>query len=78
MVRLAVDAQAGEMPGRVVVAGPSRSGRGASVHPRPACLETALRPNVLSRAFKQKVALTDAQDLLERITLASPGKSRKR
>jgi predicted RNA-binding protein YlxR (DUF448 family) len=72
MVRLAV------ANGHVELAGGSRSGRGASVHPRPACLETALKPDVLSRAFKQKVTIHDAKDLLERITVASIGTSRKR
>jgi len=72
MVRLFV------MNGQVELTGRSRSGRGASVHPRPACLETGLRPEVLSRAFKQKVAIRDAKDLLERITIASLGMTRKR
>jgi hypothetical protein len=72
MVRLFV------MNGQVELAGPSRLGRGASLHPRPACLETGLRPEVLSRAFKQKVAMSDAKDLLERITIASLGMTRKR
>ena len=58
--------------GRVgVVAGGSRSGRGASVHPRPACLETGLRVDVLARAFKQRVTVADAAELLQRITVAS-------
>lgn len=78
MVRLVVHSQAGETAGRVELAGQSRSGRGASVHPRPACLETGLRPEVLSRAFKQKVTIRDAKDLLERITIASLGMTRKR
>jgi predicted RNA-binding protein YlxR (DUF448 family) len=78
MVRLVVQAKPGETAGQVELAGRSRSGRGASVHPRPACLETGLRPEVLSRAFKQKVALADAKDLLERITIASLGMTRKR
>jgi predicted RNA-binding protein YlxR (DUF448 family) len=76
MVRLVLDAPAGEPSGRVVVASRSRSGRGASVHPRPACLETGLRPEVLSRAFKRKVAVSDVQELLERITIASMGVKR--
>ena len=69
MVRLVV---AG---GQVELAGRERAGRGASVHPVPACLQTGLRPDVLSRAFKQKVTIRDAQDLLDRINIAS---SRKR
>ena len=72
MVRLVV------MNGQVGLAGPSRSGRGASLHARAACLETGLRPEVLSRAFKQKIAMADAKDLLERITIASLGMTRKR
>src|SRR5262245_44761838 len=78
MVRLSIQAQTGESVGQVELTGRSRSGRGASVHPRPACLETGLRPEVLSRAFKQKVTIRDAKDLLERITIASIGMSRKR
>ena len=57
--------------GQVVVAGAARSGRGASLHPRPACLENGLRPDVLSRAFKQRVTIADTADLLQRITIAS-------
>ena len=65
LVRLAVT------DGRVGVAGGPRSGRGASVHPRPACLETGLRLDVLARAFKQRVTVADAAELLQRITVAS-------
>ena len=68
MVRLAVS------DGRVAVAGAAganRSGRGASIHARPACLETGLRPDVLARAFKQRVALADAAELLQLIVTAS-------
>jgi uncharacterized protein len=54
--------------GRVVVAGRSRSGRGASLHPRPACLESGLRADVLARAFKQRVSIEDAAELLKEIT----------
>jgi predicted RNA-binding protein YlxR (DUF448 family) len=57
--------------GQVGVAGGSRSGRGASLHARPTCLENGLRPDVLSRAFKQRVTIVDAADLLQRITIAS-------
>jgi predicted RNA-binding protein YlxR (DUF448 family) len=62
MVRLGV------ADGRVLVAGGSRSGRGASIHARPACLETGLRPDVLARAFKQRVTIHDAAQLLNQIT----------
>jgi len=65
MVRLSVT------DGRVGVADASRSGRGASLHARPACMENGLRPDVLSRAFKQRVTIADAADLLQRITIAS-------
>ena len=65
LVRLAVT------DGQVVVADRLRSGRGASVHPRPACLETGLRTDVLARAFKQRVTVADATELLQRITIAS-------
>jgi uncharacterized protein len=57
--------------GRVGVVGGPRSGRGASVHPRPACLDKGLRLDVLARAFKQRVTVVDAAQLLERITVAS-------
>jgi predicted RNA-binding protein YlxR (DUF448 family) len=67
MVRLGVTA-GGEA--RVMVAGGARSGRGASVHPRPACLETGLRLDVLARAFKQRVTVPDAAELLLQITTA--------
>ena len=49
----------------------SRTGRGASVHPRPGCLETGLRMDVLARAFKQRVTVANATELLQRITIAS-------
>ncbi len=62
MVRLAI------ADGHVSVAGRSPSGRGASVHARPGCLETALRPDVLARAFKQRVTIQDAAQLLNQIT----------
>jgi predicted RNA-binding protein YlxR (DUF448 family) len=64
MVRL------GLVDGRVVVAGESRSGRGASLHPRPSCLEIGLRLNVLARAFKQRVTVHDAAQLQLQITTA--------
>jgi predicted RNA-binding protein YlxR (DUF448 family) len=54
--------------GRVVIAGPGRTGRGASVHPRPACLEIGLRPEVLARAFKRRVTIQDAAELLQQVT----------
>jgi predicted RNA-binding protein YlxR (DUF448 family) len=56
--------------GPIVVVGGVRTGRGASLHPRPACLETGLRPDVLSRAFKRRVMVRDATELLQRITVA--------
>jgi predicted RNA-binding protein YlxR (DUF448 family) len=54
--------------GQVVVAGRTERGRGASLHPRPACLETGLRAEVLARAFKQRVSIEDAAGLLKQIT----------
>jgi predicted RNA-binding protein YlxR (DUF448 family) len=66
LVRLAADAE-----GRVGLVDGSRRGRGASLHARPACLETGLRPDVLSRAFKRRVTIQDATDLLQRITIAT-------
>ena len=63
LVRLAV------VDGAVVVANrSSRTGRGASLHARPACLEAGLRQDVLSRAFKRRVTIPDATKLLEQIT----------
>jgi predicted RNA-binding protein YlxR (DUF448 family) len=56
--------------GEVVVDGP-RTGRGVSLHARPGCLETGLRPDVLSRAFKRHVTVRDAAELVQRITIAS-------
>ena len=66
MVRLTLQGE-GEH-GEVIVAGVGRVGRGASLHARPACLEKGLRPEVLSRAFKRRVTIRDASELLERIT----------
>lgn len=57
--------------GDIVVAGAARTGRGASLHARPGCLETGLRPDVLSRAFKRRVTIPDTTELLQRITIAS-------
>jgi predicted RNA-binding protein YlxR (DUF448 family) len=57
--------------GEIVVAGASRTGRGASLHARPGCLEKGLRPDVLARAFKRRVTVRDATELLQRITVAS-------
>jgi uncharacterized protein len=67
MVRLWADG----IDGRIAVAEARRSGRGASIHARPACLEKGLRPDVLARAFKRRVTLTDAADLLQLIITAS-------
>ena len=74
MVRLRV--QPGQQPGpkegqvEVVVA-ESSTGRGASLHAQPACLDKGLRPDVLSRAFKRRVTVRDPAELLQRITIAS-------
>ena len=65
MVRLALE------DGEVVLAVKVRTGRGASLHPRPGCLEKGLRPDVLARAFKRRVTVRDATELLQRITIAS-------
>jgi predicted RNA-binding protein YlxR (DUF448 family) len=62
MVRLRV------ADGRLVMAEGGQSGRGASLHPRPSCLETGLRPDVLGRAFKQRVTIPDAAKLFQQIT----------
>ena len=75
MVRLRVRVQPGPQPGpedgQVVVAESSSTGRGASLHARPACLQTGLRPDVLSRAFKRRVTVRDTTELLQWITIAS-------
>jgi uncharacterized protein len=78
MVRLVVgggqEGTGGKDDGQVVVAGSARAeqtGRGASLHARPACLEKGLRPDVLSRAFKRRMTIRDATELLQRITIAS-------
>jgi predicted RNA-binding protein YlxR (DUF448 family) len=66
MVRLRVE------DGRVTVA-TSRiaSGRGASVHPRPACMMGALKPGVLARAFKRPVVAAESAAFLKQLTVAS-------
>ena len=76
MVRLRL--RPGQQPGQPgedgqveVVVGESSTGRGASLHARPACLETGLRPDVLSRAFKRRVTVRDTTELLQWITIAS-------
>jgi predicted RNA-binding protein YlxR (DUF448 family) len=52
MLRLTVQS------GTVTAAGHRKgSGRGASVHRNPACLEAARQPGVLARAFKRRVEL---------------------
>ncbi|HXJ20443.1 MAG TPA: YlxR family protein [Polyangia bacterium] len=52
MLRLVIES------GTVTIAGRrKRSGRGASVHRDPACLESARQPGVLARAFKRPVEL---------------------
>jgi predicted RNA-binding protein YlxR (DUF448 family) len=73
MVRIWLRPQGGQggKDAEVVVAGAARSGRGASLHARPGCLETGLRPDVLARAFKRRVTVRDATELLQQITIAS-------
>jgi uncharacterized protein len=67
-LRLRPGQEAGQV--EIVVAAPS-TGRGASLHARPPCLETGLRPDVLSRAFKQRVTVRNTTELLQQITIAS-------
>ena len=70
MVRLRL--RTGQQDGQVeVVVGESSTGRGASLHVQPACLDRGLRPDVLSRAFKRRVTVRDTAELLQRITIAS-------
>ena len=73
MVRLRLRVQQpGQKDGQVeVVVGESSTGRGASLHTQPACLDKGLRPDVLSRAFKRRVTVRDTTELLQRITIAS-------
>lgn len=70
MIRLALAA------GRVTVAASRRAksftGRGASIHRRADCVAGALRPGVLSRAFKQPVDMSsDTAELLRQQTVVS-------
>ena len=70
MVRLRL--QPGSEDGQFeVVVGESSTGRGASLHTQPACLDKGLRPDVLSRAFKRRVTVRDTTELLQRIPIAS-------
>ena len=80
MVRLRLRVQPGQQPGgqpgqnegqAEVVVTASSTGRGASLHAQPACLDKGLRPDVLSRAFKRRVTVRDTTELLQRITIAS-------
>jgi predicted RNA-binding protein YlxR (DUF448 family) len=65
MVRLTLEA------GKLQVASPRR-GRGASVHPRANCVEVALRPGALSRAFKQPVDMSSGTaEVLRQLTAVS-------
>lgn len=75
-LRLRPGQQPGAQPGSEdgqfeVVVGESSTGRGASLHVQPACLDRGLRPDVLSRAFKRRVTVRDTAELLQRITIAS-------
>ena len=64
--------EAGQEPGQIeVVVAEFSTGRGASLHAQPACLEKGLRSDVLSRAFKRRVTVRDTTELLQRITIAS-------
>jgi uncharacterized protein len=67
MVRLALAS------GRLSVASRRRGpGRGASLHPRAVCIEGALRPGVLARAFKQPVDITsETARVLRQLTAVS-------
>jgi predicted RNA-binding protein YlxR (DUF448 family) len=70
MMRLALDA------GKITVAASRRgqrfTGRGASIHRRADCVAGALRPGVLSRAFKQPIDMSsDTAELLRQLTAVS-------
>jgi len=68
MVRLCVQ------DGRVGLAAAGAAwGRGASVHPRAACVAGALKPGVLARAFKRPVfdLVAESAAFLEQLTVAS-------
>jgi predicted RNA-binding protein YlxR (DUF448 family) len=63
LVRLAV-----EDGGRVVMAGLTSGGRGAWVHAREACVERALRPRALARAFRRGDLTWDGDALRRGLT----------
>ena len=71
MVRLWLRPEAESSEVVEVVVDGARTGRGVSLHARPGCLETGLRPDVLARAFKRRVTVRDAAELVQRITIAS-------
>jgi uncharacterized protein len=59
MLRLTIEA-----PGTVIASEHRKgSGRGASVHRDPTCLEAARQPGILARAFKRPVGLGEAAAL---------------
>jgi predicted RNA-binding protein YlxR (DUF448 family) len=69
MVRLTLEVTS--EVGKLRLATPRR-GRGASVHPRAKCVEVALRPGVLARAFKQPVDMSSGTaELLRQLTAVS-------
>lgn len=63
--------------GPVAVPDPARrlGGRGAWLHPRRDCVDTALRRNALSRAFRSRVQVEDPERFLRSIldAGAAPG-----
>lgn len=56
-----------DLPGVAVDARRRLPGRGAWVHPLPACIETATRRKAWARALKAPGVTVDAADLVQRI-----------
>jgi predicted RNA-binding protein YlxR (DUF448 family) len=50
------------------------SGRGASVHPSPACIAQAVRSGAFGRAFKKSVFRVDTDELMRQIRAAASRK----
>ncbi|MHA7141575.1 MULTISPECIES: YlxR family protein [unclassified Arthrobacter] len=49
------------------------SGRGAWLHPQPACMEQALKRGAFNRAFRGQVETRDVEDRLHALKEASLG-----
>jgi hypothetical protein len=62
LVRLRIEGE------RVVIDRERSGGRGAWLHPAPACLERAIRRRALARAFRGRAAAIDPAELGARLT----------